>query len=257
METNETQIENKLRSFISQHLGTEEIHLYTNSYEVPYRFENFETTLVIMYNFEGNRRFNILIKSFSESQDPCLILSINKDNSLYVNLIGTQDKTCSLPISRAGTWILQLIDHLAVELSLSYIYLQDESTVLCDNKRISLTLLRIYNGGKSWYENFGYKPKNIDYEEYEQLLKDYRSTPMIIVFDDVSKFILKDEQLSVVEPLEWETLGEYMSYIAKHDCKSYYQLENCFDRLELLRIPPKWINQRMKIEEHNMFSKSL
>ena len=252
-----SQIKPKLKRFIYKHTGIEDIDLYRKLYEIPYILNDWETTLTVVYNLEGDNKFNILIKSKENEKDPCLLISLNSSSSFYINLVETRNKTCDLPTSRAGTWIMHLIDKLALELEISYIYLFDESNVKCDRFIISLTMLRIYNGGRSWYESFGYKPEKIDDKEYKQLLDDYINTPIETALEDVRRLVLTDNKLEIIEPLEGETLGKYMTYLSEHDCELYYNLERYFNKLRYLENPPEWVNQRMLIEQCNMFSKHI
>jgi hypothetical protein len=251
------EVKKKLKKFIYEHTGIKDIDLYRRSYEIPYLNKDFMTIITIIYDFEGDKKFNILIRSKENPNDICLLISLNKNSSFYINLVETQDKTCNLPTSRAGTWIMHLIDQLAMELGISYIYLFDESNVKCDRYRVSLTLMRIYNGGRSWYENFGYKPEKLEKEEYDQLINDYISTPIETVLEDIRKFVLMEDKLEIIEPLEGETLGKYMTYLSNHDCEMYYDLERYFGKLRYLENPPEWIGQRMLIEQCNKFSKHM
>jgi hypothetical protein len=240
-------IENKLKSFICDHLIVVDPKIYEKSYEIPYYFNRFETKLIIIWNYECDEYFSILIPSDDDMNEPDIYINIISEDELYIVWIKA-DKSSS----KTRTWIMNLIDHLAFELEISKICLEDQSSVICDDIEVLLMYWRIYNGGRSWYENFGYKPIGIEYIEYEKLLHDYITTPMTIVLQNINKLIM-------IEPMEKELLGQYMVRISKISFNVY----NIFkDHLWELSSQgdtslTEWVSKMRKIMNHEKFYKHL
>jgi hypothetical protein len=247
-------MEDKLRLFIEKYSSISHPNLYEQSYEIRYTFNNFETTLIIVYNFDHREVFGILIPSMDDPEFPDLHISLY-ENSFHIEYIYTRHKSQYLPIHKKGTWIMHLIDQLALELQVDTLYLRDKSCVICDDEDISLMFLRIYNGGRSWYEKFGYKPIRIDYEEYEKLLEDYISTPMTIVMKDLQGVISNEDRLIIPIPILEEMLGEYMIRTSKISFEIYNKLEIYFSKLSFRKLGSEWVDKGAKILDYNRFSK--
>src|SRR3972149_2742729 len=152
------EIKQKLELFISKYLRIQNVNLDEESYEVPYIFRGFKTMLYVVKT-EGSD-YEIYIQDLRDRELFCLHLFINSmDCQAILEYIRTEGRKCPIPKERGGTWIMELVDKLMCEIGIEYIKLVDASEIICpiDNQTVDLTMLRLYQGRRSWYENFGYK----------------------------------------------------------------------------------------------------
>jgi hypothetical protein len=220
-----------------------DINIMENDYIVPIEFKGYKSSTVINYNYRENGNFNILIEDSEDNNSVCLYISLRhnkfeKMDTGYIEYVSTRDRRCPIPERNGGTWILELIDVLICDIGIHYISLEDDSNVICkeNNSDTHLTMLRIYGGGNSWYEKFGFKHRKFIDDKYDQSVKSYISTPLTQIQDEILKHPVIGELLNranialdilqVHPPSYNETLGNYMTRLWKIDCSSYIKFED-------------------------------
>lgn len=110
------------------------------------------------------------IKILGDRFEDCLVLILNhKRRTGELSRLGTAHGTCALPAPRTGSYLLDLVDHLAAMFDLVSIDLSDQSEIKAEGPEelyAGLTRLRTFQKGLGWYESRGYKPVGVKYEKY-------------------------------------------------------------------------------------------
>ena len=88
-------------------------------------------------------------------------------NKLEVN---NDCKVSNIP-DKAGEFFLNLIEDLTNKLGVTKIFLTDGSSIVFNNKKISLALFYLQKNNMTYYGKFGYKPIHLK-EEYGDILND-------------------------------------------------------------------------------------
>ena len=88
-----------------------DIDIFSNSYEISFMFQNFETILKIMLDEERN--ISIFILNPLSEPHPCLYIKfIQKDDNIIesIEYVYARSDKCLIPKIGGGTWILQLTE---------------------------------------------------------------------------------------------------------------------------------------------------
>lgn len=230
-----------LKNFVSKYgeISEDKVDFIENDYIIEYTFQDVVTDLLIKYE---NAKYEIKISNKDNDDEPCLHLILyEKNNIIYgdVSYINANSKYCKIPNHRAGTWMMNLVVDLIDKLDIKVSKLEDASRLKCinNNRYALLSMIRIYEGKRSWYENFGYHldfPNiNLDEQTYNYYINTLINIPMTLIIDEMNKsdydfpiFHLAQKVLLKYPPEEHETLGVYMFKLWNNDCSSYIDLEN-------------------------------
>jgi len=123
----------------------------------------------------------------------CLNLHVKmREKTGYLANIDTVGGLCPLPFSRTGTFMLELVDMLAVTFNLRSINLGDASGIVFKKedgrfKTAMLTHLRTFQTGQGWYESHGYHPHERDYSEYRQRVEINLNYPISKLMTEVER----------------------------------------------------------------------
>ena len=270
----------RLKYFVSDYsdINADDIDFNQKTYWVSFLFEGYVTQLAIM---KSEDNFEIKIINNLHEISPCLQLSLSElEHKVVANidLINAVDHDCQIPARNGGTWLIKLIDKLIEILKIDQVTLYDISSVRCplDDSKTSLSLLRIYGSGRSWYEKYGYHVQNNE-KQYGDAIKKLIHYPMQEILVDIENFknkpvirklpppIIKsiDHDYPIVlsifskyPPLVKQTLGSYMTELWRTDCKSYnilnYFLISSAKQKNLI-----WSDAIDLVQSTRSFSKSL
>lgn len=125
-------------------------------------FEGQETELLIKFSMIDYWHYDIYIENTETITKPCLHLRIyiNSDSQIEAKIIfiRTQDGVkCKIPKTKAGLWLVNLVNFIACQLGIKKVLLEDDAVVYCQTQPTRFLMLRIYKGQRSWYEEFGYQ----------------------------------------------------------------------------------------------------
>lgn len=236
-------------------------------------FKGIKTKIWIMYNTEENIIIIKLTNNINSTE--CLNLEITENNSKiigYISYVRTPYGTlsCTVPKDRVGSWLIKLSQSMLCSIGVSYLHLIDAATVLCKETDInySLSMYRIYHHKKTFYESFGFKSSNKD---YDNLVKKFRNINSIVLMDfkyinlnEIKKFyqlnkentkfdidlyfkldnidiIIKsyDKVINILSDLKTQpninkSLCNYMSSLYNIDCKKYALLDEFINSVSLI-----------------------
>ena len=234
-----------LKNFISEYTKIPYLAIdpTKQSYSVEFTFDNFRTNLVINQNKDGY--VLSIINELSESS-PCLELYVfEKENIIQAEIkwIRAITRGCQIPSSSAGTWILKLVDALTAILGIQKVELSDIAKITCGQDETSLKMLRIYGGGRSWYEKFGYHLDTEYQTAYDQAILNLINLPMSLVVQNVENFVIPEDlplveigetleelqpkvlQIFEMVPIDNYNLGSYLTDLWQRSCHHYLILE--------------------------------
>lgn len=256
-------VQRSLENFISEFSAIsrgEEMFKNVSCYSVNFEFEGYVTTLVISKEFYPYRYFRIIIVNSISSESPCLDLRIKEDTNYgivgYLYFIRASGNVkCKIPASSGGSWIMRMLGTLLCKIGVSVATLTDDSNIYCKGKiQVRFPILRIFQGKRSWYENYDYRPDfntarvrtkygSYNYSQYLndiEMLREYKMSIIEKVLDNIDKYITvaKDFHKSVLSEDSSQAknvlskyshmhknLGKYMSDLWVMDCVAYSQMD--------------------------------
>lgn len=121
------------------------------------------------------------------------------------------------------------------------IYLTDVSTIQCHNESILLGFLRLLEKGKTWYQEYGFKP-SIDGCKFQTNLsffKNYKLDDLLKILETKCKIedtLLKiiassiEEFKKIYSTEEKHILGSYLVWLYRSDCIKYNKVLNIFSK---------------------------
>jgi len=250
-------LSHSIYKFISTHtnIPLSDIDLSVHSYSVNFNFKGTHTTLYFNERKQPDEPtfYDIQIQSNKADTNPCLYLILHQEHETIGRIfyIGTDPTAkCNIPVEKAGTWLMELSDHLFMIFNTKIATLQDDSKVNCitNNRYISLTMLRIYNRKGSWYESFGYQIDfsrlSFDQEYYDKCvytlveseMREFNRYIQSLAFtmkEQPSLYATRKILLQYPFGVE-QSLGSYMMEMWKSNCLGYMIVENFIGRLSVI-----------------------
>jgi hypothetical protein len=173
-----------------------------------------------------------------EDEDNCFELIIeNNGSSALLNSVSTQETACPLPRQRAGECLLSVAERLAKALALPVISLNDGSRVRCSATRTyaSLSRLKIYQEGMTWYEKNGYQSQSNTYAQSKKALLGYPLPRLLSdleehAADKDSRYIAEMARLFEQNKEQGDKVADFMSWLWDKDCAAYIRIDEYITR---------------------------
>lgn len=128
-------------------------------------------------------KINITILGKDEN---CLYVEIDIiEKNAHIHTINVEGNECPLSMSSQGSFLLQLVDEISIQLGLKTVMLVDDSHIKCNGMTVSLEFLSFMKYGKSWYERHGFSYEN---KEKKDIINNIRNTSLNKIRNFLSTF---------------------------------------------------------------------
>jgi len=153
---------------------------------------------------EGDKYKRVLLWSPTQ---PCFVADLDMSDKVAVLLRLEYSSSCSEDGTKK---MINFMFSFLKELGATKVQLQDESTIMCNGKEVSLMWFSFMKYGQTWYErNFGIHPTERHLQKYETVKDNWRRSnygplPCEAFTDDFVDKLAKELDFTFYRNIVWE-----------------------------------------------------